>query len=240
MKIHEYAQIDSTNEEARRHAASGCATPALFVAEAQSAGRGRMGRSFYSPEQTGLYMSLLIDAPKSTDRMVALTAISAVAATDAIKSRFGIDLGIKWVNDLYLNSKKVAGILAESFVCGTQRYVVIGIGFNLCTDVFPDELAQKAGSLSQDLKLSAAQKTELACDVAERIINFSEHESLADVMKKYRSRSCVIGKKISYTAGTEKIHATALDITDSGALFVRLDDGSTRELSSGEISIFLN
>ena len=238
MKIYEYEQIDSTNEEARRKAASGASTPALFIAGSQSAGRGRMGRSFFSPSGTGLYASLLIDAPADTDRMVLLTALTAVAATDAIKDRLGIELDIKWVNDLYLGSKKVSGILAESFVCDGKRYVVIGIGINLCTEQFPKELEQKAGSLNGSLRLTKEQKRELALDVAQRVIEALHSESFQIIMQKYRSRSCVIGKKITYISGAGEVSATAIDITDSGALVVMLSDGSYTEISSGEISIF--
>ena len=240
MRIYEYEQIDSTNEEARRQATKGIGTPALFVAQSQSAGRGRMGRSFFSPNGTGLYASLLIEAPADTERMVSLTAITAVAATDTIKARLGIDLGIKWVNDLYLGSKKVAGILAESFVCEEKRFVVIGIGINLCTEQFPEELREKAGSLDTALKLTNRQRCELAEEIAKRLLIALEDESRQSIMQKYRSRSCVIGKKITYISGGQEVCATATDITESGALAVTLEDGSCAELGSGEISIFLS
>ena len=240
MKLHEYTQTDSTNEEARRYAAAGGEVPALFIAEEQSAGRGRMGRSFFSPSRTGLYTSLLIKAPADTSRMLSLTAIAAVAATDAIKERFGIELDIKWVNDLYLESKKVSGVLAESFVFEGERFVVIGIGINLCTEQFPDELLKKAGSLAPSLHLDRDQKRELAIDIAQKMITLIDSASLVSTMQKYRLRSCVIGKRITFTIDGKQLQATALDINDNGSLSVELGDGTRMELSSGEISIFFD
>ena len=123
MQIFEYNIIDSTNEEARRYAnGDACVSiPALFIAEEQTAGRGRMGRSFFSPASTGLYASLLIEPPHDSERLLSFTALAAVAAMEAIRSHFGINVSIKWVNDLYLGQKKVAGILAESFVANGKR-----------------------------------------------------------------------------------------------------------------------
>ena len=241
MQIFRYDVTDSTNEEARRY---GCteapSLPALFIAESQTAGRGRMGRSFYSPGETGLYASLLIEAPDNAERLLSLTALAAVAAMQTLREKLNKNVLIKWVNDLYLDGKKVAGILAESFVSGGRRLIVLGIGINLSTAHFPDELIYKAGSLSTDLKLDTDEKCAIARDISERLIAFLERDSIAYAMKLYRERSCVIGRRIYFLRDGRETYATATDVTDTGGLCVRLDSGEDEILTSGEISIFLN
>ena len=131
-----YAITDSTNTRAKEYINSGDEPiPALFIADGQTDGRGRMGRSFYSPEQTGLYATLLFKAPKSEDRLLSLTSLAAVAAAEAIDELLGVSVEIKWVNDLYKNGRKVAGILAESFERYSQRYIALGIGINLVVNL---------------------------------------------------------------------------------------------------------
>ena len=232
----------STNKDARLYIADAkepVPTPALFIAREQTEGRGRLGRSFYSPASSGLYASLLFKAPSDVPRLLRLTSLAAVAALCEIKQRFGIELDIKWVNDLYLGQKKVAGILAESFSHDGTLYIVLGIGINLSTELFPDELMLKAGSLGL-CEMSDAERCELALGIFCRLLDYLSRESVADIMELYRSRSCVIGKKISFWQGERQIFATALDVTDAGALLVRIEDtGEQTILSSGEISIFL-
>ena len=150
IKIIEYGIIDSTNLQARRLIEGAWGEeiqPTVLLAEGQTAGRGRLGRSFYSPTDTGLYTSLIIESPSSLDKLLSLTALAAVAASEAIEAAFGINVGIKWVNDLYYNERKIAGILAESCISGTKRYIILGIGINLSTESFPDDILLKAGSL---------------------------------------------------------------------------------------------
>lgn len=238
--VFEYEVTTSTNTLAREYAQSAIdpLTPALFIAAEQTEGRGRLGRSFYSPSQSGLYASLLFPAPSSADRTLSLTALAAVAAFEEIRERFGITLGIKWVNDLYLGGKKVAGILAESFPHEKKRYIVLGIGINLSTDTFPDELLQKAGSLGLD-KIDSSARRELAQGIFSRLLALLDSDDVSGAMQTYREHSIVIGKQISFTRDGKEMIATALEITDEGALSVRLDSGEQLFISTGEISIFL-
>ena len=243
MKIFEYTLIDSTNEEARRYGTDGDISPslpALFIAEEQTEGRGRMGRSFFSPSKTGLYASLLIEAPSDTARLLSLTSLAAVAASEAIYSRFKINVSIKWVNDLYLDSKKIAGILAESFIAHGKRLIVLGIGINLATSDFPEDLLNKAASLNLAAHTSADAKRALALDIFERLLSYLNASSTNEAMQIYRARSCVIGKSITFTSHGEQARATATGITDTGALCVRLESGEELVLDSGEISLILN
>lgn len=238
MKIFEYRVLDSTNAEAKRYGMSGGQVPAVFIAHEQTAGRGRMGRKFFSPKDTGVYISILFEAPDDTDRLLSLTSLAAVATMEAIRLQFGIAVSIKWVNDLYLDQKKIAGILAESFTAEEKKLIVIGIGINISTADFPEDIAQKAGSLDVKYVVCSEQKRALAIDISEKLLAYMNERSIADTMRKYREHSCVIGRKIKFVKDGEEVAATALDITDTGALKVMLTTGKTIILNSGEISIF--
>lgn len=234
-----YGLTDSTNTRAKEYIRSGAERiPALFIADAQSAGRGRMGRSFYSPSGSGLYATLLFPAPEGEDKLLSLTSLAAVAAAEAIYGVLGERVEIKWVNDLYKDGKKVAGILAESFVRDTQRYIALGVGINLFTSEFPVGLSDKAGSLLPS-PVSRRSADALALLFSERFLGYLESDDTTDAMNTYRRLSCVLGRRISFIKDGDEIFATAVDITPLGALVVRLDRGEELTLSTGEISIFL-
>jgi BirA family biotin operon repressor/biotin-[acetyl-CoA-carboxylase] ligase len=145
-----FESIDSTNTEARRRAASGKSAPALIIANSQTAGRGRLGRSFYSPASTGLYMTAVFEASAAFESTVLLTTAAAVSVARAIERLAGITVGIKWVNDLYLNDKKICGILCER----SGDNVIIGIGVNVNQTAFPPEISQRATSVRIELGTS--------------------------------------------------------------------------------------
>ncbi len=237
FSVFKYDITDSTNTRAREYAtAVKPQAPTLFVAEAQSEGRGRMGRSFFSPPGGGLYMSLLLKQPTSRSRFACLTSLCAVAAAEAVFEVFGAEVKIKWVNDLYLNGKKIAGILAESFNAGDCHYVVIGMGINVCTRVFPEELSEIAGSIVP-YSVNAEEKEALARFIVKKLLRMLENEDISLYMDEYRRLSCVIGKNIIFTRGGEKGQGKAVDITPQGSLVVELDGGESIELASGEISV---
>lgn len=161
--IYYYDTLPSTNDKAKELAAKGAPHGTVIIAGSQTNGRGRMGRSFYSPSGTGLYMSIILRPDISAELATCLTAVSAVAVHKTLYSLFNKETEIKWVNDLLLDSKKVCGILAEGAplrsVSNTSpnafaaiEYIVIGIGINLSDSGFPSELAGIAGSLQLDLK----------------------------------------------------------------------------------------
>ena len=162
-----FDKIDSTNSEAKRNIISGFREKRLYIASCQTDGRGRMGRSFYSPPKTGIYLSFAFPAPEIVNDVVSLTSKSAVAVTEAIESLTDIALKIKWVNDIYLAGKKICGILSESIVTD-RNYIIIGIGINLSTNSFPDEIASSAGSLNCD----SLSETELIYKIAKNMLFF--------------------------------------------------------------------
>ena len=149
IRIDIFDLLDSTNLEARRQADRGMSAPALIVASAQSEGRGRLGRSFYSPAHAGLYMSLLLEASDNSADNVRLTTATAVAVAESIDELCGIATEIKWVNDIYLGGRKICGILCESFTSAIgKRYAVVGIGLNLRASDFPDDIRIKMHNIT--------------------------------------------------------------------------------------------
>ncbi len=231
-----FESIDSTNSEARRRAASGNGAPALIIANSQTAGRGRLGRSFYSPESTGLYMTAVFEESCVIESSVLLTTAAAVSVARAIERLSGITVGIKWVNDLYLNEKKICGILCESFEACGKRFVSVGIGVNLCTEDFPAELSGIAGSLG----INGELKYELAADIFGSLWSFCQDGSKAEMLEYYRAHSCVLGKKIIFYENGVPERAVAQRIDDFGRLEVILENGKAKILSSGEITLRLD
>ena len=226
--------VDSTNEEAKRRAKDGTDIPLALLAEEQTAGRGRLGRSFYSPPDTGLYLSLLLRPNGDVTDAVGLTTLAAVAIMRAIRSVTGIQTQIKWVNDLYYQDKKVCGILAESFFADNVRYVVIGVGINLYTSEFPKELADKAGAL---LVGDEGMRNALAARTITELYEIATDADRDGLMREYRSASMVLGKAVVYTQNGIEHRGVAESIDDAGRLCVRLPDGSLAVLASGEISL---
>ena len=227
-------EIDSTNEEARRQADASMPTPALIIANSQTNGRGRMGRSFHSPADTGLYLSYLAKAKPDAADTVRLTTAAAVAVSLAIEEVYGIAAEIKWVNDILINGRKVCGILCESFRAKTgDRFAVIGIGVNISTRDFPEEIRHKAASLSD----SSDKKYALAAAILRALTEFYENPRDPEIIRVYKERSAVLGRRVRLVGEGGELLATATDIEDDGTLCVALDSGETRKIHSGEITL---
>ena len=235
-ELYQLPTVDSTNEYAKRLAIDG-ASCALVVAEEQTNGRGRMGRSFYSPKSTGAYFSILLTPARPLGSAVTLTGAAAVAVMRAIRKETGIQTAIKWVNDLYLGKKKVCGILAEAIsdFDGKGARVILGIGINLTTEEFPEELIGKAGSLN-----SRVDPASLIASVCRELIPFlcdlENREWLAD----YRAHSMVIGHRVLWRRGECEHCGKAIGINDLGELEILSDTGEQEVLRTGEISLFID
>lgn len=227
-----YETVDSTNSEAKRLAPT-LSCPAVLVAEGQTAGRGRMGRSFFSPIGTGLYFSYLSDRAEPAET-VCLTAAVAVAAARAIARVTGLETEIKWVNDLLLRGRKVAGILCERFFVEGRSFCVIGIGINLTSPEgdFPEELASKAGALDVP-----CDKNALILALCEELCALVSALPAREFMEEYRTRSAVLRHRVHYTVNGTACEGVAVAIDDDGALVVRDADGAEHRLASGEISL---
>lgn len=235
-----YVSIDSTNKRAIEYARESGECPALFWADSQTAGSGRLGRSFFSPDKTGLYITLLSELSGKERAFSLLTSLAAVCAREALRDVLGVSVSIKWVNDLYLDGKKVAGILAQSFFVGERQFVALGIGINLSTRDFPSELCGKAGSLLESCELDTdGVKRDIALGFCKRLLGALEVKDFGEYMESYRQNSCVIGRRVRFSQNGVEHVGFAENITDDGALKVALDSGEKVLLSSGEISLFV-
>lgn len=231
--INVFSAVDSTNLVAKALAREGATHGTLVVSDEQTAGRGRMGRSFYSPRGSGLYMSIVL-RPGSCDIQL-LTVCAAVAVSAAIEKLTGLSPGIKWVNDLYYQGRKICGILAEA-VTGTDsgkiESIVLGIGVNCSTAVFPEELRKKAGSLGRPVSRNA-----LAAEILHTLLDMAEAPEDRRMIEEYRRRSILTGRSVTYEKNGVEIEATALNVNDNGSLLVRRQDGMIESLSYGEVSV---
>lgn len=227
-----YKNIDSTNTEAKRRAREGKKMPLLICAESQSAGRGRLGRSFYSPEGTGLYMSLAFASKAEMAEAVTVTSAAAVAVAEAIEELCNVNCRIKWVNDIYAGGRKVCGILAEAVTCGEQNIIVVGIGVNCTTEIFPDDIKSRAGSIGK------VDRNLLAASIARRLLKYAEKPGDRSWLEFYRSRSMILGENITYTENGFTKNAKAIDIDRNGGLVI-CENGEIKTLSTGEVTVRL-
>ena len=228
-----FDEIDSTNDEAKRMALEGVDVPVLIAADRQTAGRGRMGRSFYSPTTTGAYFSILYRLHAPLHSTVTITGAVAVAVMRAIRALTGKQTAIKWVNDLYLDEKKVCGILCEAVTVGSVTHLIIGVGVNLSTESFPDELEGRAGALGVDRDL----RSELIAEVFRSILPFLNDPSDRAWLDDYRAHSCVIGREITWSVGETTHHGVAVAINEDGELLAEREDGQSVVLRTGEITL---
>lgn len=242
LDLRVYRSISSTNTVLKQLAEDGAGEGLVLLAEEQTAGRGRMGRSFYSPSRSGLYMSILLRPGQSAAQALPLTACAAVAVAEAVEELTGIPAGIKWVNDVYAGERKICGILTEGSMdagTGALRYAVVGIGVNLFSPDggFPEELKSIAGALyaeapAQDLRCR------LAASVLDRLLDYYALFPETPFYRGYRERSFLLGRQVSILSpGQAPVPADVLDVAPDFSLVVRLGDGSVRSLSSGEVSI---
>ncbi len=229
--------VGSTNTELKALAEKGGAHGTVLVALEQTAGRGRLGRNFYSPKDTGLYMSILLRPDFSASEALNITACAAVAASMAIDTAAKTETQIKWVNDIYLSGKKVCGILTEAsidFESGGLNYAVLGIGINLNTKAFPQELRDIAASVSKD---DTDLRPYISAEFLNRFFGYYNNLSKREFLNEYRSRSMLTGKEITFVRGNETFDGTVIGIDDEMRLIVRLSNGKEAVFSSGEVQL---
>ena len=237
-----FESVGSTNTAASSMALEGCENFTTVVANEQTKGKGRLGRSFYSPAQTGIYLSIVIKPNFDLSKALLITTAASVAVASAINEVSGADAKIKWVNDIFVNGKKVAGILTEAlsdFETGNISNIILGIGINCHETNFPSELKEIAGSVG-----GGFDRNQLAATVIRNVIEKIQNLDPANFIPEYKKRSLVLGQEIVvYKSGIKEdaygVPATALDITDQGGLKVRYANGDTDTLATGEISISL-
>ena len=236
-KIEVFDTIDSTSSYLKELARDGAPEHTAVVAASQSGGRGRMGRSFFSPEGTGIYLSLLFRPKGDAASVGMMTAAAAVGVCRALESLGSPELGIKWVNDLYLNGKKVCGILAESVFDSSRggfEGVVIGVGVNLFEPRggFPSEIENIAGSVFGNCRQGLAEAA--AGGIIRELISVMRE---GDFLSHYRRRQILIGRSALLLRGGTSERIEVLGLEDDCSLQVRHEDGREEKVLSGEISL---
>ena len=234
--------LTSTNTVLKSLAAEDAPAGIAVLAVEQTAGRGRLGRSFWSPYASGLYLSLLLRPDLGPADAPRLTSCAAVAVAEAVGELSGRDTGIKWVNDVYMNGKKICGILTEAGLdleSSRVNYVIVGIGINLRSPEggFPEEIRQVAGAAFDGLSVPDL-RSRLAALVLDRLTDYAADPFSDTLFDAYAKRSFIPGRKITILApGKEPVPAEALRLNRDYSLQVRLEDSSEQKLASGEVSI---
>ena len=235
----------STNDLAKLYANQNSTTPAIFISEEQTAGRGRLGRKFVSPAKTGLYISLCLFPTIALEDLSLITCATAVACVETLEELTGKSLNIKWVNDLFYQDKKVGGILTEvisDFESQQVQSLIVGMGINLveAPEAFPEELHSIVGSIFSSKKEYEAQsfnRNHFIATFLEKWVFYYKNLSKRDFIDSYRKHSNVIGKAVKVIEGNHVYDAFAKDIDENGRLLVEKEDNSLHALSYGEVSI---
>lgn len=235
-------QTDSTNDRLKALAKQGAPHGTVLVAGCQTGGRGRLGRSFSSPEGMGVYMSILLRPDCLPQALMHLTCAVGIAMCNAVELCTGLRPGIKWINDLVWEKKKLGGILVELGIApdGHTEYAIAGIGINCRqkkTD-FPSELWDKAVSL-ETAAGRCVDLPELSASMAQQLWQMSQTllTGKEEMLAQYRRDCVTLGQEISLVHSDSICHGIALDVDSEGALVVRYADGTTEHVNSGEVSV---
>ena len=233
-KLIKKGEVTSTNTVLKELAKAGEAEKTVVAADSQTMGRGRMGRSFYSPDKTGIYMSILLRESAGKNPTL-LTTLAAVAVMKGIESATGKKTQVKWVNDVMLDGKKICGILTEGAFRGSElEYAVVGIGINVSTEDFPDEFKSRAGSLGED----SAVKEKIMTSVLDCFFDELKNMGSGKFLEFYRGRCETVGKNIKIISPNgNKREALAVGIDSNANLIVKYPDSTKGVLFSGEVSV---
>ena len=233
-------RVESTNTLAKEMAKNGAPHGTVLLADCQTGGRGRLGRSFHSPAGMGIYMSVILRYTCSPEELMHLTCACAVSVCDAVTEITDIRPDIKWTNDLIVGQKKLAGILTELVITGQETCAIVGIGLNVGQNSMDFDPQIRAIATSLRIILDQKVAREAVFDAILQKIYDMDQSLLTDkasIMERYRKDCITVGKQISVVRGEDVRHGLALSVTDDGALLVRFDDGSVQEVNSGEVSI---
>jgi len=239
LEIHE--KLDSTNNRAKALAASGAPHGLTVIADSQSGGRGRLGRSFFSPEHSGVYLTCILRPDCVPERAGLLTSLAAVATARAVEDIAEAEVRIKWVNDLYIGGKKICGILSEAGLnmeAGKLEYAVVGIGVNVNRMSFPPELKETATSIGNETG-KAPDRNRLIAEILNRLEELYGDLETGAFLQESRRRSNVIGRNVTVIEGAKTYPARALDIDDQGRLIIETEEGRSC-LNYGEVSLKIN
>lgn len=243
FNINVYKTINSTNSAVKELAINSEKEGTVIISEEQTEGRGRFGRKFHSPKGTGIYMSILLRPQMHASKAFLITAATAVAVAEAIETVSDKKAKIKWVNDIYCDNKKVCGILTEAsfdFESGITDYAVLGIGINVKTpkEGFSEEIKDIATAIFEyEDSPSTDIRSKLIAEILERFWDYYKHIEDKSFLKAYKTRSLLINNEVNIISNKSSEKASVLEIDDECRLKVKMEDGSIRFLSSGEVSI---
>ena len=240
-RLEYFDETDSTNNQARRLAETGAPHGTLVVADCQTAGKGRRGRSWVSPHGTGIWMSVLLRPTFSPVYASMLTLLAGMAVVKGVRCATGLVPMIKWPNDAVLNEKKICGILTEmSTEDDVIRYVVTGIGINVNTEEFPPELAKTATSLKLELGENV-KRSRIIAAVMEALEEYYEVFvktcDMSGLKEAYDGMLANKGRQVCVLDPRGEYRGTALGIDEKGSLLVEREDGSVTAVISGEVSV---
>lgn len=235
-----YKTVTSTNDLAKQYALDLKPEGTVIVAREQTAGRGRKGRSFYSPMSTGVYISVLLRPELTAEKTLYITTAAAVAVAKAIEKISGKEAKIKWVNDIFVDGKKVCGILTEGaidFETGKMQYAVLGIGVNIKKpeNDFPSEIQNIAGSVfdTTDKEVSSI----IVAEILNNFMNYYKNLASKPFYEEYKKRMFLIGKHLTVYSGKDSYPAVAIDLDKELSLIVKDENGNIKKLNTGEVSI---
>lgn len=231
-------KINSTNTFLKELAKNKKLNNVVAIAEEQTSGRGRLGRTFVSNRNQGIYMSILIRPNFSIEHAKKITCLACVATSKAIEKLTGLDTKIKWVNDIYINNKKLCGILTEGstlFELGVMEYVIIGIGINCYKQDFGHEINNIATSIEDETN-EIVSKNDLIIEIVNQLDYYLDNIMDNKYMDEYISKSFVIGKKVLIIQGSNQYNVEIININNDGELIVKDDNNIIKVISSGEIT----
>lgn len=234
LKVYYNPKSASTQTDAKIGIERGNPAPALYLANHQTQAKGRFGRPFYAKENGGIYMSLHLKPNLAPNQLPAYTLMVAASIIKAIRINTPFQPQIKWVNDIYLDKKKIAGILTEAITSvetGLVTDVIMGVGLNFAISDFPEDLKDKAGSLFKG-KPSLARH-QLISNIWQIFFQTAEQ----DLLDTYKAHSLVMGKEVGFTESGKALKGQVLDIDKQGKLTIQLEDGTQKYLLGGEISL---
>lgn len=245
LSIRIYKQLASTSLTAKHLAIDNVPHGTVVLSDCQTAGKGRGDKTFFSPEGSGIYLSMILRPGLQLMKPSLVMAAASVAVCRAIEKSCHLNPEIKWINDLYLNGKKVCGILTDALLnyeAGTLDALIIGIGINFVppADGFPPELASSVSALhaaSPGISPEGISRNRLIAGIITELMNTFSPLNPAEIMDAYRRRSCVIGQSVTVYEDEAVIHAEVLDIDNDGGLVIRLSDSTVRTLTRTDITL---
>ena len=235
-------EVTSTNALLKDIAAEGVDEGRVLIAKRQTAGRGRLGRNFFSPKN-GIYLSMLLRPNMDFREAMLLTTIAAVAVVEAVREVTGKDTGVKWVNDVYLDSKKICGILTEAVTDvenGRLSYAVVGIGINITKPLeenFPEELREIAGFVYDDDEPPKGVMSKLTAAIVKNYFKYYEKLPEHSFMESYKKYQTLLNKEIFVITPEGSKKARVLGVDDEARLLVKYEDGKIEALFTGEVSV---